>query len=290
MTVTGMLVLCAAAGVVGVVLVASGLGQPRPSVVTAVRRLRAVEVDGSSPAASSWISPLSALARTRPGLLPSDVELRLVGRTVDQHVGLLLTASAGGAIGVVVVAAGLRAAGVLPLAVVIPVGLAVAAAVLGPLLVHTTVIERAAAVRTDLRHQLSAYLDVVTMLLAGNMGHEGALEVAAGAGDGRLFAELRRRTREVGASGRSLVDALHLTGVELGVVELEQVAATTALSAAEGAPVARSLAATCATLRSTLATEQETEARLRTARLTAPIVGMALVFMALVVYPALGVG
>jgi hypothetical protein len=36
-----------------------------------------------------------------------------------------------------------------------------------------------------------------------------------------------------------------------------------------------------------LATEQESEARLRTSRLTAPIVGMALIFMALVIYPAL---
>ena len=64
-------------------------------------------------------------------------------------------------------------------------------------------------------------------------------------------------------------------------------AAITALSSAEGAPVARTLAAKCSTLRSTLATEQESEARLRTSRLTAPIVGMALIFMALVIYPAL---
>ena len=52
-------------------------------------------------------------------------------------------------------------------------------------------------------------------------------------------------------------------------------------------PVARTLAAKCATLRSALATEQEAEARLRTSRLTTPIVGMALIFMALVIYPAL---
>ena len=69
--------------------------------------------------------------------------------------------------------------------------------------------------------------------------------------------------------------------------ELEQVAATAALSAAEGAPVARTLAAKCATLRAALSTEQESEARLRTSRLTTPIVGMALIFMALVMYPAL---
>jgi len=80
---------------------------------------------------------------------------------------------------------------------------------------------------------------------------------------------------------------LQRTGVDLGLEELEQVATTAALSAAEGAPVARTLAAKCATLRTALATEQESEARLRTSRLTTPIVGMALIFMALVIYPAL---
>jgi Flp pilus assembly protein TadB len=288
MTTTGMLVAGALAAVVGVALVVTGLGQARPSVATAVHRVREVGAVDPESAASRRVGPLVAIARRRPGALPSDVELRLVGRTAEQHVLALVGASVGGAAGVVVIAALLGFGGLIPLAIPIPVGFALAAGVLGPLLVHARVVEQAATVRTDLRHQLSAYLDVVTMLLAGNMGHEGAIEVAAGAGDGRLFAELRRRTREVAASGRSLVEALHLAGVELGVVELEQVAATTALSAAEGAPVARSLAATCASLRSTLATEQETEARLRTARLTAPIVGMALVFMALVVYPALG--
>lgn len=140
----------------------------------------------------------------------------------------------------------------------------------------------------DLRHQASAYLDVVTMLLAGNTGHEGALEQAARAGDGRLFRELRRRMREVAAAGRSLVDALDLVGRDLGLVELRQIAATASLSAAEGAPVVRSLAAKCATMRATLASEQESEARVRTSRLTPPLVGMSLIFMALVIYPALG--
>ena len=125
------------------------------------------------------------------------------------------------------------------------------------------------------------------MLLAGNTGYEGALEQAARAGDGRLFVELRRRMRESGARGSSLTDALQRTGVELGLDELEQIAATAALSAAEGAPVARTLAAKCATLRAALSTEQESEARLRTSRLTTPIVGMALIFMGLVMYPAL---
>jgi tight adherence protein C len=181
----------------------------------------------------------------------------------------------------------LQTAGVVGLGWFVPVGVAIAGAVVGPVLLHASTVEQAARVRSDLRYQVSAYLDVVTMLLAGNTGYEGALEQAAHAGDGRLFAELRRRMRESGARGSSLTDALRRTGTDLGLDELEQIAATAALSAAEGAPVARTLAAKCATLRSALATEQETEARLRTSRLTTPIVGMALIFMSLVIYPAL---
>ena len=73
----------------------------------------------------------------------------------------------------------------------------------------------------------------------------------------------------------------------LSLAKLEQVAATATLSAAEGAPIARSLAAKCSTLRSTLAAEQEAAARVRTDKVTPPLVGMALLFMALIIYPAL---
>ena len=54
-----------------------------------------------------------------------------------------------------------------------------------------------------------------------------------------------------------------------------------------GAPVARSLTAKCATLRAALAAEQEAEARVRTGRITVPLVGMSLLIMTAVIYPAL---
>ena len=54
------------------------------------------------------------------------------------------------------------------------------------------------------------------MLLAGNTGYEGALEQAAHAGDGRLFAELRRRMRESGARGVSLTFA---GGCDVGLAD-----------------------------------------------------------------------
>jgi tight adherence protein C len=287
---TVLLLLSSVLATTAAAVVASGCAQPRPSLrraITDVRRLeRADERDGS--ASRRWADRLAAgLANHAPFAFPGDVELRLVGRTREAHAILLVTAAVAGVMAPVVLLGTLQAAGVVSPAVAVPVGLALAAMAVGPVLVHTATVERASDVRTDLRHQLSAFLDVVAMLVAGNVGHEGALDEAARAGDGRLFAELRRRTRESAATGRSLVDALDVAGRELGLDELRQVASTAALSATEGAPVGRTLTAKCATLRSTLASEQESEARLRTSRLTTPIVGMALIFMSLVIYPAL---
>ena len=280
----------AVVGAAGVLVAIGGWMQPSP---TLARTLEHLDRPGSASSGSTQVRgprplrPIVELLRARPRLLPSPSELHLVDRTVEQHVVHLVTAASAGLVVPPLLLGILHAVGLVALDVFVPVIVGFVLATVAPIVVHTGVVENARARRSDLRYQVSAYLDVVTMLLAGNTGYEGALEQAAHAGDGRLFVEVRRRMRESGARGSSLTDALHRTGVVLGLEELQQVAATAALSAAEGAPVARTLAAKCATLRSALASEQESEARLRTSRLTTPIVGMALIFMALVMYPAL---
>jgi tight adherence protein C len=213
--------------------------------------------------------------------------LRLIGRPIEVHLGLLVLAGLVGLVVPSLVLGAMQWAGLMSIGVVVPFAVSLVAAIVLPLVVHSDARTRSAEVAVDLRHQLGAYLDMVTMLLAGNTGYEGALEQAARAGDGVLFRQLRRRMREVSTTGRSLVRALELVADEYGIVELDQVAATATLSASEGAPVARSLGAKCSTLRSTLAAEQEAAARVRNDKLTPPLVGMALLFMALIIYPAL---
>lgn len=281
----GLVALLGALAVTGVLVAISGMLQPAPSLERTLARLH--RPSGSVRRPDPGARAVAALADHVPSVLPTDVELALVGRSRERHATWLLAAAVVGFVLPPIVLGALQRAGLLGLGWVVPAIGAVGGAVLGPVALHASTVERAAAVLADLRYQTSAYLDVVTMLLAANTGYEGALQQAAHAGDGRLFVELRRWMRESGTRGESLTEALRRTGVELGVDELEQVAATAALSASEGAPVARTLSAKCATLRAALATEQETEARLRTSRLTTPIVGMALIFMGLVIYPAL---
>jgi len=290
MRMTGWLVLSSATLCLGAWLVVSGWAQPRPSVARAIHHLRRTPTTSTTDdrrfarrvgaaiqrrtAADSWTRTW-----TRP--------LRLIGRSVPEHLGLLTLAALAGLALPALALGVLQVAGVASINVWIPAVLSLAAATFLPLVVHSDAMARSADVAIDLRHQLGAYLDMVTMLLAGNSGSEGALDQAAHAGDGLLFRELRRRMREVSTTGHSLVTALDLVADDYGIVELEQVAATATLSGAEGAPVARSLGAKCATLRSTLSTEQEAAARIRNDKVTPPLVGMALLFMALIIYPAL---
>lgn len=249
--------------------VVAGIGRPPASRRLSVTRRSLMRRAGSA----------ALVRRIDPGvlgLLEIDPE-RLTAQL------LALGATAGAVVGAMSMVASID--GLLPpwSPVVITVGIGV----LVPVIRYVVLVARARTIHIELRHQLAGYLDLVTIVIAGNIGYEAALRIAADSGDGRLFGAVRHRIREATAAGRSAIDALYAVGDDLGLDELGQVASTIELAATEGSPVVRTLSATCATLRSTLAAEHEAEARLRTSRLTAPLIGMALIFMGLVVYPAL---
>lgn len=278
----GWAILAGAVLATGLSLVASMWRRPvLASVIASLDpTLGSVTALGSAGSGGVWFLRLGGV---------DDAALAVIDRSRRQHSVLLSAAVAGGAaVPLIVLGAG-HAARLIAVPLLIPPLVSLLGALIGAAVVQRSTLDAAAAIRADLRHQLSAYLDVVTMLVAGDTGHETALEQAAAVGEGRLFEELRRSLRDAGARGHSLVGALDDVARRCGLVELEQIAGALDLAASDGAPVVRSLTARTATLRSTAASEQEMEARLRTSRLTGPTVGMALVFMVLVVYPALSV-
>jgi tight adherence protein C len=270
----------------GVWLTVSGLTQRRPSLLKMSAHLGREQVV-IAPPGDGWGRLGRSLARRMP--LGSDVvaDLRLIRRTQEVHAAYLVVAAVAGLFGPPLLATLGQALGLFSMGMALPLLISVTCTIAAPLMVHASMRSTAADDRNDLRYQLSSYLDVVTMLLAGNVGNEGALRQAAQAGDGRLFVELRRRILIAETSNRSLVSALGQLGDDLDLVELQQISASASLAATSGAPVARSLAAKCATLRSTLSAEQEADARVRTGKITVPLVGMSLLIMAAVVYPAL---
>lgn len=283
MTDLGWALMGGAVLAVGLVLVASMWVRPSLDVViasmdpTARRDPLDPSVNGG---VASWVLRLGGV---------DDAGLATLGRSRRQHTFMLAIALVvAGAVPLIVIGVA-HATYLISVSMVIPPAVAVVGALVGIAAVQRSTVDAIAMVRADLRHQLTAYLDVVTMLIAGDAGHETALEQAAAVGEGRLFDELRRSLREHGTRGLSLVGALDDVARRCGLAELDQIAGALDLAATDGAPVVRTLSARTATLRSAAASEQEMEARLRTSRLTGPIVGMALVFMVLVVYPALAV-
>jgi len=287
MTAVGRLVVATLVGSAGVWFLVVGVAQRRPSLTKISMHLRRSAVVSLDESGDPWARighRLSRHVRLRPDWL---ADLRLVRRSGDVHVAYLFAAAIAGFVGPLLLLAGAQTLGVVSLGALVPFAAAILGAVVGPTLVHNSMRSAAAEQRRDLRHQLSSYLDVVTMLLAGNVGNEGALRQAAQAGDGRLFSELRRRILVAETSNRSLVSALGQLGDDLDLVELQQISASASLAASAGAPVAKSLAAKCATLRSALSAEQEADARVRTGKITVPLVGMSVLIMAAVIYPAL---
>ena len=292
---TGLVVAVGMLATLGVWLIFTGWRQPRPSLAASVRRINRTPApierlrSGETSDLVVRLGELgarSSFVRRRLGSLSA---LRIIGRPLAVHVGYLVIGAIAGLVLPSLVLATLSFVGVVSLGVFVPMGLSLLAAALVPTIIHSSAIADADEIRIDLRHQLSAYLDMMTMLLAGNTGHEGALQQAAEAGDGLLFRRLRTRMREVATTGHSLVHALSLVADDFEMPELEQVASAAALSAAEGAPVAKTLAAKCSTLRSTLAADDEGKARVRNDKVTPPLVGMAVLFMALLIYPALNI-
>lgn len=287
MTPVGRLIIATLVGACGVWILVSGVFQRRPALVKMSSHLSRPAVVPAEDATSGWARLGRRLARRLRLRSATIADLHLVRRPLEVHSAYLVAAGAAGLFGPSLALVVGQALGLVSLGALVPMAAALVGMIVGPLLVHHSMRTAAAEQRHDLRYQLSSYLDVVTMLLAGNVGNEGALRQAAQAGDGRLFVELRRRILAAETSNRSLVSALAQLGDDLDLVELQQVSASASLAASAGAPVAKSLAAKCATLRSALSAEQETDARVRTGKITVPLVGMSLLIMAAVVYPAL---
>ncbi|WP_199818777.1 type II secretion system F family protein [Streptomyces sp. NRRL B-1347] len=216
----------------------------------------------------------------------SEKDLAITGRSADAHlaekaalalVGLLLPL----AVDLVLVTGG-RA---LPWPV--PASLALALAVGGFLLPDLTVRAQALRRREAFRHALSAYLNLIHILLAGGSGIDAALHDAAQTGHGWAFQQLRRALNTARLSRSSPWTTLRQLGEELDVTELTELAAALSLASTEGSKIRASLAAKAAALRSRDGAAAEGQANAATERMALPGMLMAFGFVLFVFYPAL---
>jgi Flp pilus assembly protein TadB len=202
-------------------------------------------------------------------------QLRVLDKTMERHAyEKMLGATAGFTLpvlaGVVMLAGGV---GVSPI-VLLLVGLVTAAA--GFFYPDLPLAERVEERRRAFRHAFSAYLDLVTILLAGGAGIESALEGAAESGEGWAFAKIRSSLRRARLTRRTPWDAFDQLGEELGVNELVELASSVSLAGDHGARVKGSLTAKADALRAAQAAELEAAAETRTEKMIVPVVVMIL--------------
>ena len=126
----------------------------------------------------------------------------------------------------------------------------------------------------------------MSVRLAGGAGVDGALNHSADTGQGWAFAEIRQALDEARLLGEPPWSALARLGDALGINELGELAASTALAGGEGARVRSSLGAKARSIRTRGLADAEADVQSASERMSLPIVLLMLGFVAFLGYPA----
>jgi len=169
---------------------------------------------------------------------------------------------------------------------IIPVWLALVFAAVFFLLPDLEVRRDAADKRKDLRRVIGAYLDLVSMNLAGGRGLPEALMAAAEISDGWALMRIRNCLADARITGTSQWVALGRLGDELGVEELQDLGVTLALVADDGAKVRESLASRAETMRHRELAEIEGEAGEQSQSMLVAQLLLAAGFLVFLIFPA----
>ncbi|MFF7450613.1 MULTISPECIES: type II secretion system F family protein [unclassified Streptomyces] len=169
---------------------------------------------------------------------------------------------------------------------IVPVWLALLCAALFFFLPDLEVRRDAAAKRRDLRRVIGAYLDLVSMSLAGGRGLPEALMAAAEISDGWATQRIRNALADARITGISQWQALGQLGEELGVEELKDLSASLALVADDGAKVRESLASRAETMRHREMAEIEGSAGEKSQSMLVAQLLLCAGFLVFLIYPA----
>ncbi|MFV0526584.1 MAG: hypothetical protein ACK5RL_19025 [Acidimicrobiales bacterium] len=280
--ITVLAALFAATAVAGLLLAAAGLVGP-------VRSLDAVVADLHQPRTPTSLAagriqwPAAVVGRWTPRI---EADLAVCDRsqarwTLDRMRWAGLGAALGLLGAVVVPAAAGRAPG--PVEVLVVAGVAAA---LGWLWAVPDLHQDAESARRSLRHAVAAYLELVTILLAGGAGPDSAMYAAVEVGRGPAFRQLRSALAIAQVRQEPPWVALGQLGRRLGVPELVDLAAAMSL-AGGGAQVRSTLATKAVSIRRADLAAVEARAQSRSETMALPVVLMFTGFLILLGYPAL---
>ncbi|MGH3357660.1 MAG: type II secretion system F family protein [Nocardioidaceae bacterium] len=252
----------------GVLLVLRGLAPPRTDLAVAIgrwqssRRLAARRVEReASPGTKDRIGGWLADRLHRSGIefpnLRADLEI-LNRRLEDYLVSALITFVIGFFIptifGLLFALGGLSIGFIPPLALGLVVGAVFVT--LNAVQLHRDAEQR----RTELRHALAVYLELVGMGLMSGRGLPEALPLAAEIGTGWAFDLLETTLRRARNSGKSAWVGWDELGYRVDVQELCDLGSSVELVGEEGAKVQQSLAARATTMRRRELAEDEGQA------------------------------
>ncbi|GAA3981708.1 type II secretion system F family protein [Actinomadura viridis] len=147
--------------------------------------------------------------------------------------------------------------------------------------------QEAAGRRQDFRHVVGAFLDLVSMNLAGGRGVPEALMTASGVGDGWAMSRIRDALSSARITGQTPWQALGRLGDELDIAELRDLAGALALVADDGAQIRKSLSARAASMRSRELSELEGKAGERSQSMLVAQLLLCAAFLVFLAYPAL---
>lgn len=281
MTVVVMMFLGAGLGI-GILLVAAALrpeAQPIGEVFSGVAAPGQVYAESSLSSGTS-VRQLAASAGASLALASNDEtqlrkDLAVTGSTLEQH-GLVKTATPAFTLLAVYLLWLLLAAAGIGINPLWPTILGLGGALIGFVVPDVRLRTRAKERRTAFRHALSAYLDLVTIIMSGGGGLLTALHSAADAGDGWAFAEIRGALDRARLSNRTPWSQLEVLSERFDIPELRDLVATAELAGTEGSRITESVATKSDVLRARLQAEIEQVSESLTEQMLLPV-GLLLV-------------
>lgn len=213
--------------------------------------------------------------------------LSILGRTLETHLAITVLASVAGFLAPVVL--GLLFAVLAPGASFggVPVVGGLLLALLGAVVPSVAVRPRAEQRRTDFRHVVGSFVDLVAMNLAGGRGVPEALKTAAEVSDGWAMVRIRDTLLSARLHGVTPWAALGELGRELRIEELVDMAASLALVAEDGAKVRESLSSRAASMRKRELAEAEGKAGEKSQSMLVAQLLLCVGFLLFLVYPAI---
>jgi hypothetical protein len=145
----------------------------------------------------------------------------------------------------------------------------------------------AAERRSDFRHALTSYLDLVALERGAGAGPTEALESAAEIGGGWAFQRILAALDAARRSGDAPWTALARLARETGVSELADLADIAEVAGHEGAKILDTLAARAASMRAQAQAADRAKAGARSTTMVIPIALLGVGFLVLMIFPVL---